>query len=109
MIIGVTEGFKKSLEITGIGYKAEIEKNILKLNLGYSHLILFYFSKDIKITTKSTKEKKYIIEIEGIDKQLVGQVSAKIKSLKKPEPYKGKGIKYLNEKIRKKSGKSSKK
>lgn len=109
MIIGVTQGFKKSLEVVGIGYKAEIEKNILKLNLGYSHLILFYFPEEIKIKTKSTKEKKYIIEVEGIDKQLVGQVSAKIRSLKKPEPYKGKGIKFLDEKIRKKSGKSSKK
>jgi large subunit ribosomal protein L6 len=109
MIIGVTKGFKKYLEVIGIGYKAESEKNILKLNLGYSHLILFYFPKEIKIKTKSTREKNYIIEIEGIDKQLVGQISAKIKSLKNPEPYKGKGIRFLGEKIRKKSGKSSKK
>jgi large subunit ribosomal protein L6 len=108
MIIGVTNGFKKYLEVVGIGYKAEVENNMLKLNLGYSHLILFYFPKEIKINTKFTKDKNYIIEVEGIDKQLIGEVSSKIRSLKKTEPYKGKGIKFLGEKIRRKSGKSKK-
>lgn len=108
MIIGVTKGYKKCLEINGIGYKAGIKNNnIMELHLGYSHSILFHFPKEIKIKVQSTKTKNYIIEVEGINKQLVGLVASKIKSLKKKDPYKGKGIYYLGEKIRRKSGKTN--
>lgn len=110
MIIGLTEGFEKKLEIIGIGYKAKIlNNNILELNIGYSHLILFHFPKEIVMTIIITKEKNYILKIKGINKQLVGQIAAKIKLLRKIDPYKGRGIKYLNEKIKKKVGKSSNK
>ena len=103
MIHGVAEGFSKKLELVGIGYRAELKGNILYLTLGFSHPILFLPPEGIKIDLP----KDTAIVISGIDKQLVGQVAAKIRSFKVPEPYKGKGIKYENEHIRRKAGKAA--
>jgi large subunit ribosomal protein L6 len=103
MISGVSEGFLKKLELVGIGYRAEIRKNLLFLTLGFSHPIIFNPPEGIKIEVPSDNS----IIISGIDKQLVGQVAAKIRSFRKPEPYKGKGIKYENEYIRRKAGKAA--
>jgi len=99
---GVTEGFEKKLEIEGIGYRANVEGKTLVLNLGFSHPIRFEIPEGINISTE-----KNIIKISGIDKQLVGQTAAKIRSFKKPEPYKGKGIHYVGEYIRRKIGKKA--
>lgn len=95
MIVGVFQGFQKRLEINGVGFKAAVDKKILTLNLGYSHAIKFLIPEGIKIVA----EKPTLLVVSGIDKQKVGQVSAKIRSLRKPEPYKGKGIKYEDETI----------
>lgn len=103
MIHGVVEGFKKKLELVGIGYRAEIRSNMLFLSIGYSHPIIFAPPDGVKIELQSDT----IIVISGIDKQLVGQVAAKIRSFKVPEPYKGKGIKYEGEYIRRKAGKAA--
>ena len=102
---GVKEGYKKELEIAGVGFKANVQANKLVLNIGYSHPVDFPAPKGITISID--KENKNMIIIEGADKQLVGETAAKIRSLKKPEPYKGKGIHYLGEKIRRKAGKSA--
>lgn len=101
MVKGVTEGFSKGLEISGIGFKAEVKKDILVLHLGYSHPVEYKISEGI-----SVKVEKNIITVSGTDKQLVGQTAAEIRSLKKPEPYKGKGIHYVGEVLRKKAGKA---
>jgi len=103
MINGVSEGYRKDLELNGVGFTADASKTpFLILNLGFSHPIYFIIPKGIKIaTTKPTK-----ISIEGVDKQQVGEIAAKIRSFRKPEPYKGKGVKYANEIIRRKAGKS---
>ena len=101
MIIGVSEGFKKELEIIGVGYQASIQGKRLKLQLGYSHDIYFDFPDDISIKADRT-----IIVVEGNDKQLVGSVASKIRSFRKPEPYKGKGVRYKNENIKIKQGKT---
>jgi len=103
MIVGITEGFKKKLEIVGVGYRAEIKGNTLVLSLGYSHQILFKPPEGIQIVAPTLTT----IEVSGIDKQLVGQVAAKIRSFRPPEPYKGKGIKYEGEYIRRKAGKTA--
>lgn len=103
MIQGVTEGYEKKLEIVGVGYKAEMKGNKLLLTIGYSHPIIFQTSDDITISTPSPTE----LIITGIDKELVGLVAAKIRSFRKPEPYKGKGIKYSGEYIRRKAGKTA--
>jgi len=103
MVIGVTEGFKRKLEIVGVGYRAELKGRNLLLSLGYSHPILFKPPKEIQITIEGNTN----IFISGIDKQLVGQVAAKIRSLRPPEPYKGKGIRYEGEYIRRKAGKTA--
>jgi len=103
MVEGVTSGFTKKLQIVGIGYKAEMKGNNLLLTIGYSHPIYVAVPDDIKITTPSPTD----IEISGIDKELVGKVAAKIRSFRKPEPYKGKGIKYDNEQVRRKAGKTA--
>lgn len=103
MIIGVSEGFKKELELNGVGFTADSKKTeFLILNLGFSHPIYFVIPEGIKITTPKPTQ----IVVEGIDKQHVGEVSAKIRSFRKPEPYKGKGVKYAEETIRRKAGKS---
>jgi large subunit ribosomal protein L6 len=107
MVKGVTEGFKKEMELVGVGYKAANTGNILDLALGYSHNILFEIPKELKITTAQEKGKNPIISLESIDKQLLGQVCAKIRSLRKPEPYKGKGVKFVGEVLRRKAGKSA--
>lgn len=102
MVKGVSEGFEKILEINGVGYRADLKGTNLELNLGYSHPIKIEAPEGIEFSV----DKQKIIKIKGIDKQLVGKIAAEIRSLKKPEPYKGKGIKYIDEHIRRKVGKS---
>jgi len=104
IVTGLTEGFKKQLEINGVGYRAAVNGNVLELLLGYSHPINFEFPKDMQISVE-----KNVITIVGNDKQVVGQIAAEIRSFRAPEPYKGKGIKYVNETIIRKAGKTSKK
>lgn len=107
LIIGVSEGFKKELEIIGVGYRASVNGDVLELALGYSHPYFFIPPSgiNIEVDTKSGKNPRIIIS--GINKELVGQVAAKIRSLRPPEPYKGKGVRYLNEQVRRKAGKSA--
>ena len=107
MVQGVTEGYKKQLEIIGVGYRATFSGGILELNLGYSHPIYFVPPEGIDIEVDTKSRKNPILIITGIDKELVGQVAAKIRSMRKPEPYKGKGVRYLDEQIRRKAGKSA--
>jgi large subunit ribosomal protein L6 len=107
MVKGVTEGFRKDLELVGVGYKAANQGNILDLALGYSHNIIFEIPNELKVVTSQEKGDNPRIVLEGIDKQLLGQVAAKIRGLRKPEPYKGKGVKYKGEFIRRKAGKSA--
>lgn len=107
MVVGVTDGFTKQLELVGVGFKASNQGNLLDLSLGYSHNILFDIPSELKITTLTEKGKNPLITIEGSDKQLLGAVAAKIRSLRKPEPYKGKGVRYVGEFIRRKAGKSA--
>lgn len=102
MVTGVTHGFEKRLEIVGVGFRGDLEKNALKLTLGFSHPILFPIPEGIRIEV----EKQTLITVKGIDKQQVGTVAAKLRSIKPPEPYKGKGIRYFGEHIRKKVGKT---
>ena len=109
MVIGVNEGYKKELELVGVGYKASVQGNVLELNLGYSHSIFFAVPDEINVNAETPKGKNPIVTIEGIDKQLVGQVAAKLKSLRKVEPYKGKGIRFKGEQIRRKAGKTASK
>jgi large subunit ribosomal protein L6 len=101
LVTGVTEGFKKELEINGVGYRAQMQGNVLKLNLGYSHDVDFIVPDGVTVTAP----KPTIIFVEGNDQQLVGQVAANIREWRKPEPYKGKGIKYKDEYIFRKEGK----
>jgi len=103
MVTGVSEGYSKTLDIVGVGYKAEIKEGNLLLNIGYSHPIYFQPPKEIKLESATPIQ----IKISGIDKELVGLIAAKIRSFRKPEPYKGKGIKYSDEKIIKKAGKTA--
>jgi large subunit ribosomal protein L6 len=105
MIEGVTKGFEKRLEVIGVGFRVSIQGSKLVLNLGHSHPIDYHIPKGIKIETD--KEKKNILVINGTDKQLIGEVAAKIRSFRKPEPYKGKGIKYIDEHIVRKAGKAA--
>ena len=107
MVKGVTEGFVKKMELVGVGYKAANQGNILDLSLGYSHNIIFEIPKELKIATAQEKGKNPEITIEGIDNQLLGAVCAKIRSLRKPEPYKGKGVRFQGEVVRKKAGKAA--
>ena len=107
MVIGVTEGYKTEQELVGVGYRATNVGNTLDLVLGFSHHFVFELPKEIKVTTASEKGKNPIITLESIDKQLLGQVAAKIRSLRAPEPYKGKGIKFVGEVLRRKAGKSA--
>ena len=109
MVIGVTEGYKSSQELVGVGYRATNVGNTLDLVLGFSHHFVFELPIEIKVTTASEKGKNPIITLESIDKQLLGQVAAKIRSLRAPEPYKGKGIKFVGEVLRRKAGKSASK
>jgi large subunit ribosomal protein L6 len=107
MMKGVTEGYKKNLELIGVGFKASNQGNVLDLSLGYSHNIIFEVPKEIKLGTAQEKGQNPTILLEGIDRQLLGQVAAKIRGLRKPEPYKGKGVRYVGEVVRKKAGKAA--
>ena len=107
MVIGVSAGYKITQELVGVGYKAGSSGQILELTLGYSHNIVMELPKEIKVKTVTERGKNPTIIMESADKQLIGQVAAKIRSLRKPEPYKGKGIKFENETLRRKTGKSA--
>lgn len=107
MVKGVTDGFTKKMELVGVGYKAANTGNVLDLALGYSHNIIFEIPKELKVTTAQEKGKNPEITLEGIDNQLLGQVCAKIRSLRKPEPYKGKGVRFAGEVVRRKAGKAA--
>ncbi len=107
MVVGVSQGYKKELELVGVGYRATSTGQVLELSLGYSHAIYIKLPKEIKVEAKTERNKNPLITLESYDKQLLGQVCAKIRSLRKPEPYKGKGIKFVGEVIRRKSGKSA--
>ncbi len=106
-IIGVSEGYTKEMELVGVGYKATNQGNVIDLSLGYSHNILFVVPNELKVSTEMLKGKNPTIKLEGIDKQLIGLVCSKIKELRKPEPYKGKGIRFSGEVIRRKAGKTA--
>ncbi len=107
MVEGVSNGYKKEMELVGVGYKAAVQGNVLELNLGYSHSIYFAVPEEIKVSAEMVKGQNPKITVEGIDKQLVGQIVAKIKSFRKIEPYKGKGIRFVGEQIRRKAGKTA--
>ena len=107
MVVGVSEGYKKEMELVGVGYRATANNNVLELSLGFSHAIYIKLPKEISVEAKTERNKNPLILLESSDKQLLGQVCAKIRSLRKPEPYKGKGIKFVGEIIRRKSGKSA--
>jgi large subunit ribosomal protein L6 len=107
MVTGVSQGYKHELEIVGVGYKAVNQGNVLELTLGYSHAIFLQVPSELKLATLSEKGQNPKVILEGIDKQLIGQVSAKIKSLRKVEPYKGKGIRFVGQQIRRKAGKAT--
>lgn len=106
-VVGVSEGYTKKLEIIGVGFRASISGDVLELNLGYSHPIFFVPPEGISLEVDTKSGKNPILIITGVDKEMVGQVSAKIRSFRKPEPYKGKGIRYLGEQVRRKAGKSA--
>ena len=107
LVKGVTDGYTKKLELIGVGFKAANQGNVLDLALGYSHNIIFEIPKELKVATAQEKGQNPTITLEGIDRQLIGQVAAKIRGLRKPEPYKGKGIRYVGEVVRKKAGKAA--
>lgn len=107
MVIGVTQGYKFELELHGVGYRANSTGNQLELALGYSHPIIFLLPPEVKVTTETVKGKPPTVVLESHDKQLIGQVAAKIKSARPPEPYKGKGIRFKGEYIRRKAGKTA--
>ena len=107
MVVGVSEGYKKEMELVGVGYRATATGQVLELALGFSHALYIKLPKDIKVEAKSERNQNPLIILESSDKQLLWQVGAKIRSLRKPEPYKGKGIKCVGEIIRRKSGKSA--
>jgi large subunit ribosomal protein L6 len=107
MVVGVSTGWKKDLEMIGVGYRANVEGQKLNLTLGYSHPIVFELPSEIKVSAKAEKGENPQISLESYDKQLIGQVAAKIRSLRTPEPYKGKGVRYVGEFVRKKAGKSA--
>ena len=107
MVRGVTEGYSCNLELVGVGYKAIVQGNVLELNLGYSHNIFLEVPSEIKVSAETAKGKNPIVRLDSNDKQMIGQVAAKIKSLRKIEPYKGKGIRFVGEEIRRKAGKTA--
>ena len=107
MVTGVSQGYKKELELVGVGYRAEAKGQQLELSLGYSHEIIFELPNEVKIETKTERRSNPIITLTSIDKQLIGHVAAKIRSLRPPEPYKGNGIKFVGEQLRRKAGKSA--
>jgi large subunit ribosomal protein L6 len=107
MVTGVTDGYSRTLELVGVGYRAAVTGQQIDLALGFSHNIILELPKEIKASATAEKGKNPTITIEGIDKQLIGQVAAKLRSLRKPEPYKGKGVRYSNEVVRRKAGKAA--
>lgn len=107
MVTGVTEGYVKELELVGVGYRCSNKGQLLELLLGFSHPIYFAIPDEVKVEAKMEKGKNPSIRLESIDKQLIGQVAAKIRSLRPPEPYKGKGVRYKGEEIRRKAGKTA--
>lgn len=107
MVEGVTNGFKKQLELVGVGYRAAVTGQTLDMSLGYSHNIIFDLPKEVKGEATMVKGKPPLITLESSDKQLLGQVAAKIRSMRKPEPYKGKGVRFLGEVVRRKAGKTA--
>ncbi len=109
MVDGVSTGFKKELELVGVGYRAANSGNLLELSLGYSHPIMFYVPDEIKVEALMEKGKNPVIKLEGADNQLLGQIAAKIRAFRKPEPYKGKGVRFVGEEIRRKAGKTASK
>src|ERR1017187_8787739 len=109
MVKGVSEGFELKQELVGVGYKATNQGQLLDLAIGFSHEVIVELPKEINVTTLTEKGKNPIITLTSIDKQLMGQVAAKIRSLRKPEPYKGKGIRFVDEKVRRKAGKTASK
>jgi large subunit ribosomal protein L6 len=106
MVVGVTEGYKLQLELVGVGYKAAVNGQVLELNLGYSHAIFFQVPQEVKVSAEMAKGKNPIITLESIDKQLIGHIAAKIRSMRKVEPYQGKGVRFVGEVIRRKAGKA---
>jgi large subunit ribosomal protein L6 len=107
MVVGVSQGFKKELELVGVGYRAEAKGQQLEMSLGYSHEIILQVPDEVKVETKTERRSNPVITLTCIDKQLIGHVAAKIRSLRPPEPYKGKGIKFVGEVLRRKAGKSA--
>ena len=107
LVKGVTDGYVRKLELIGVGFKAANQGNVVDLSLGFSHNIVFEIPKEIKVVTAQEKGQNPVITLEGIDKQLIGQVAAKLRGLRKPEPYKGKGVRYVGEVVRKKAGKAA--
>ncbi|MFA7492827.1 MAG: 50S ribosomal protein L6 [Proteiniphilum sp.] len=109
MVVGVSEGFRKELELVGVGYRVTNNGHLLELSLGYTHTIFLQLPDEIKVETKMERNKNPLIILESCDKQLLGQVCAKIRSFRKPEPYKGKGVRFVGEQVRRKSGKTASK
>ena len=107
MVVGVSQGYKAELELVGVGYRVSNTGNVMELALGYTHPIFMVLPAEIKVETKTERNKNPLITLESCDKQLLGAVCAKIRSFRKPEPYKGKGVKFVGEVIRRKSGKSA--
>ena len=107
MVVGVSTGYRKEMELVGVGYRATATGQVLELSLGFSHAIYIKLPPEVKVEAKSERNKNPLIILDSDDKQLLGQVCAKIRSLRKPEPYKGKGIKFVGEVIRRKSGKTA--
>jgi large subunit ribosomal protein L6 len=107
MVVGVSQGYKKELELVGVGYRAEAKGQNLEMSLGFSHEVLIQLPDEVKVETKTERRANPIITLTCIDKQLIGHVVAKIRSLRPPEPYKGKGIKFVGEQLRRKAGKSA--
>ena len=107
MVLGVTEGYTTKQELIGVGFRAKATGQILEMNLGFSHNVVYSLPKEVSVTAEQSKGQPPVVTFVSMDKQLVGQVAAKLRSLRKPEPYKGKGIKYVGEEIRRKAGKSA--
>ena len=107
MVVGVSQGFKKELELVGVGYRAEAKGQQLEMSLGYSHEIILQLPDEVRVETRTERRSNPVITLTCIDKQLIGHVAAKIRSLRPPEPYKGKGIKFVGEQLRRKAGKSA--
>jgi large subunit ribosomal protein L6 len=107
MVVGVTEGYKKQLEFVGVGFRANATGQLLEMQVGYSHPVYMALPPEVKLSAETLKGKNPIVTLESVDKQLIGQVAAKIRAVRKPEPYKGKGIKYTDEILRRKAGKTA--